>query len=98
MNPTVALIAEFDVLAGSEDRVSQLMTALAEQVRAEPGNIAFEPYTRQDDPRHYIVYEIYRDQSAFDAHITADYGLEFNRELAGLVEGDGSVLTWLTRA
>lgn len=38
---------------------------------------------------------MYRDGDAFRAHIGAGYGKRFNAELAGLIEEDGSVLTWL---
>jgi quinol monooxygenase YgiN len=41
------------------------------------------------------VFEVYRDEEAFQEHITAEYGRKFNAELAEHIEGDGSVLTWL---
>jgi len=41
------------------------------------------------------VFEVYEDDAAFQQHISADYGARFNSELAGLIEEDGSVLTWL---
>ena len=91
-----ALYAEFTVLPGAEDRVAELLRDLTVQVRREPGNVVFDPYTRAEDPRQYFVYEVYRDDAAFDAHITADYGARFNAELVDLVEGGASRLTWLT--
>ena len=92
---TKTLYAEFTVNPGSEERVAELMRGLTERVRAEPGNLVFDPYTRTEDGRKYVVFEVYRDEAAFQEHITADYGLEFNRELAGLIEEDGSQLSWL---
>jgi len=89
------LYAEFTVLPGNEARVREMMLELAGHVRAEPGNLAFVPYTRADNPRAWFVYEIYADDAAFQSHITAPYGATFNNELAGLIEGDGSELTWL---
>jgi len=41
------------------------------------------------------VYEVYRDDDAFTAHITAPYGRVFNDKLASLIVEDGSQLTWL---
>ncbi|WP_077488824.1 hypothetical protein [Sinomonas mesophila] len=38
---------------------------------------------------------VYRDEAAFQEHIAADYGREFNRELVDLIEEDGSQLSWL---
>ena len=92
---TKTLYAEFTVKPGAEERVAQMMRTLAEQVRAEPGNLVFDPYTRSEDVRKYVVFEVYRDEAAFQEHITADYGREFNRELADLIEEDGSQLSWL---
>lgn len=92
---TKTLYAEFTVKPGSEDRVAEMMRQLTAEVRQEPGNHLFLPYTRETNPREYFVFEVYEDDAAFQEHISADYGARFNGELADLIEGDGSVLTWL---
>lgn len=92
------LFAEFTALPGHEERVAHLMAGLTEKVRREPGNIAFLPFTREDDPRRWFVFEQYRDDDAFRAHITAEYGREFNAALGHHIVEDGSQLTWLTEA
>lgn len=92
------LYAEFTVKTGSEARVSEMMNELAQLVRAEPGNELFLPYTREESPREYFVFEVYRDEAAFQQHISADYGARFNKELAEHIEGEGSELTWLVPA
>lgn len=89
------LHATFTVKAGHEARVAEMMRELTGHVRREPGNVAFFPYTEESRPRRYFVFEVYRDEQAFQAHITADYGARFNEELAGLIEEEASVLTWL---
>jgi quinol monooxygenase YgiN len=94
---TKALLAEFTVKPGSEARVAEMVTALAERVRDEPGNLAFEVYVKAEDPRAYWIYEVYRDEEAFQAHLAAPYGAPFNAELTDLIEEDGSVLTFLTK-
>jgi len=90
-----ALYAEFIVLPGSEERVADMLRELTAHVRQEPGNIAFVPYSLESDPRHIFVYEVYRDEAAFQEHISAPYGAVFNSELGRHIEGDGSELTWL---
>lgn len=92
---TKTLYAEFTVKPGSEDRVAEMMRQLTNEVRQEPGNQLFLPYTREANPREYFVFEVYEDDAAFREHISADYGARFNGELADLIEEDGSVLTWL---
>lgn len=91
-----ALYAEFVGKAGSEEELARRVAELREAVRQEPGNLAFVPYTLEDEPRHWFVYEVYADDDAFRAHITAPHSDAFNGVLATLIEGDGSVLTWLT--
>ena len=68
-----------------------------ELVRQEPGNVEFVPYRREDDPARFFVYEIYRDEDAFQAHISADYGAVFNEKLGPLIVEPHSQLTWLRR-
>ena len=92
---TKTLYAEFTVKPGSEGRVAEMMRQLTAEVRREPGNQLFLPYTRETNPREYFVFEVYEDDAAFQEHISADYGARFNGELADLIEEDGSVLTWL---
>jgi quinol monooxygenase YgiN len=91
-----ALLAEFTVRPGAEARVAEMVTELADHVRQEPGNVTFAVYTKEADPRAYWIYEVYRDEEAFRAHLAAPYGGPFNAELGDLIEEDGSVLTFLT--
>ena len=89
------LYAEFSVTPGNEQRVADMMRELTALVRAEPGNLVFDPYTEEAKPNRYFVFEVYKDNAAFQAHISADYGARFNAELANLIEEDASQLTWL---
>jgi quinol monooxygenase YgiN len=92
---TKSLYAEFTAISGCEQQVTELLAELTELVRAEPGNIAFVPFTVQTAPRRFFVFEVYADEAAFEAHIRAVYGVTFNAALAPLIEGTGSDLTWL---
>lgn len=92
---TKALYAEFTVVAGNEDRVRDLVDELARHVRAEPGNIIFEPHVLEEDPLHYFVYEVYADDAAFQLHLEQEHGRVFNEKLRHLVAGGASQLTML---
>jgi len=91
------LYAEFTAKPGSESQVETLISGLAEQVRREPGNTEFTVFRERDNPRKFFVFEQYRDEPSFDAHISAEYGLIFNQRLSSLSEESESQLTWLTR-
>ncbi|GAB3127132.1 putative quinol monooxygenase [Glaciibacter psychrotolerans] len=93
---STTLIATFQAKPGHRDEVRALIDAFAEVVREEPGNVLFEPSTRVDDDHSFVVYEQYLDQAAFDAHVASPAGGPFNEALLPHIEGDGSVLEFLT--
>ncbi|MET8805441.1 antibiotic biosynthesis monooxygenase family protein [Streptomyces sp. NPDC004546] len=93
MNKT--LLAEFTAREGAEDEVARLILEYAKKVREEEGNLAFDVYTKASAPGAYWIFEAYRDEDAFQAHLRASYGGPFNTALAPLIEEDASVLTFL---
>ncbi|KKC39271.1 hypothetical protein WH87_03330 [Devosia epidermidihirudinis] len=94
-NQPIILIAEFTALPGKADEVAGLLEGLAKDVRVEPGNITFDGYRKAEDDAKFVVYEIYRDRDAFEAHIAANYGAIFNAKLQQLIVEPQSVLTFL---
>lgn len=92
----INLIATFRAREDSRDEVARLIVEYGHVVRAEPGNERFEVYTDESAPRDFVIVERYRDQAAFDAHLSAEVGREFNRTLVPLIEGTGSELQFLT--
>jgi (4S)-4-hydroxy-5-phosphonooxypentane-2,3-dione isomerase len=42
-------------------------------VRDEPGCLRFDVVSDNDDPHHYVFYEVYRDADAFKAHRDSDH-------------------------
>ncbi|MET7679779.1 antibiotic biosynthesis monooxygenase family protein [Streptomyces sp. NPDC005423] len=89
------LLAEFTAAEGAQDEVARLIGDYALKVREEEGNIAFDVYTRADNPRAFWIFEVYRDEDAFQAHLDAPYGGPFNASLVPLIEEVASVLTFL---
>lgn len=89
------LLAEFTAREGAEDEVARLIVEYAGKVREEEGNLAFDVHTKTSDPRAFCVFEVYRDEDAFQAHLDAPYGAPFNSALSPLIEEDASVLTFL---
>ncbi|MGC0334464.1 quinol monooxygenase YgiN [Streptomyces sp. SAI-170] len=89
------LLAEFTAREGAEAEVARLLRDYAHQVRKEDGNLAFDAYTKEARPRAFWIFEVYRDEDAFQAHLNAPYGGPFNAALAPLIEEDASVLTFL---
>ncbi|MER5410579.1 antibiotic biosynthesis monooxygenase family protein [Streptomyces sp. NPDC002769] len=89
------LLAEFTAREGAQDEVARLIGDYAVKVREEEGNVAFDVYIKAAAPRAFWIFEVYRDEDAFQAHLNAPYGGPFNAALAPLIEEDASVLTFL---
>ncbi|MEJ1090380.1 putative quinol monooxygenase [Microbacterium istanbulense] len=94
--PTI-LHATFTAIPGQGDRVAALLAEFAEGVRAEPGNVVFDATRLVDDPDRFFVYEVYRDEEAFQAHLAAPAGVPFNAALQELIVEPHSQLTFLRR-
>jgi (4S)-4-hydroxy-5-phosphonooxypentane-2,3-dione isomerase len=56
-------------------------------VRDEPGCLRFDVVRDNDDPDHYLFYEVYRDSEAFAAHRASDHFARW-REAADEVLSD----------
>ena len=89
------LLAEFTAREGTQDEVARLISDYARTVREEEGNLTFDVYTKAANPRAYWIFEVYRDEDAFQADLNAPYGPPFNTALTPLIEEDASVLTFL---
>jgi len=49
-------------------RVAEILTALAEASRKEPGCVTYIPHTVEGEPDSVVIYEQYQDQKAVEAH------------------------------
>jgi quinol monooxygenase YgiN len=89
------LIAEIMARPEAVEKVRVLLRDYGRMVRKEPGNRAFICHQVEGRPERFVVYEVYQDQMAFEVHLSAPENAEVNRKLGPLVEGNGSVLTFL---
>ncbi len=94
---TWLLLAEFTAIAGSQERVAELVVSLTQDVLGEPGCLRFESFTRRDDPSSWMVFEEYLDEAAFNDHLGRTHSVEFNSAVAEHIEGGTSVLTVLMK-
>ena len=53
---------------GEEEAVERALRTMAELTAREPGCRGFTVHRSRDDPRHYLLYERFDDESAFLAH------------------------------
>jgi quinol monooxygenase YgiN len=62
------LVARMTAREGEQDRAAELIDKLVAGSRAEPGNVHYIPHRDPEDPRVFMIYEQYRDKSAFEEH------------------------------
>ena len=60
--------AKLTVQAGSEQEFERIMRIAVPKVREEPGNHAYVFHRSTQDPRVFMFYEEYEDQTALEAH------------------------------
>jgi autoinducer 2-degrading protein len=53
---------------GHENEVAEIFTKLQAASRQEPGCLMYIVHRHKDDPRHFFIYEQYRDEAALKAH------------------------------
>lgn len=69
----VLLIARFKAKPDRIDEVRRALVSLLEPTRAEEGCLFYHLHRDRNDPAHFVFYEGFRDQSAFDVHVDAPY-------------------------
>lgn len=63
------LLAELQATPATCGEVASALEGLAQLARKEPGCIAYTLHRRQDDPCAFVLYELYADRAACDAHL-----------------------------
>jgi len=78
----LVVIAQYRTKAGKGDEVASVLALHRPATVAEPGCRAFVVNRSQDDGDHFVLYEQYDDEAAFEAHRTSPH---FKRYIEGQV-------------
>ena len=85
--PTFAITVAFDLVAGERDRFLHLVKEnAATSVDVEPGCHRFDVLVPDAEDR-VVLYEIYTDRAAFDAHLVTSHFKIFDQATKDLVKG-----------
>ncbi|TKT69838.1 putative quinol monooxygenase [Aquamicrobium sp. LC103] len=80
------ILVEFDLKPGCRTAFMPLMLENARSsLSDEPGCLVFDVLSRADDEERVVLYEVYRDKSAFDAHLRAPHFLSFDAAIGDYV-------------
>ena len=84
----VVLVARWVARDGEEERVLALLERLAPASRAEPGCLLYQPCRDREDPRRFLIFEVYADEDAFRMHGESEHFQRFVLdEAVPLLEG-----------
>ena len=84
--PKLAIVATIEVAPGRRDEFLPLL--MAHRVRClkdEPGTLQFDPLVPRDDDTKVLLYEVYQDDAAFDAHFNGPSIARLREEAAGMI-------------
>lgn len=75
------LVVRFELLDGHEDAFDALTAETVTAIRAEePATLAYVVHREPASPGVRVLYELYRDEGAFDAHEAAAHVKRFLEE------------------
>jgi quinol monooxygenase YgiN len=84
--PHYVILVEFAVHAGQEEAFDALILENARlSLKDEPGCLVFDVLTRQGSEHTVVLYEIYADREAFEAHLRAPHFHVFDEASRPLV-------------
>jgi quinol monooxygenase YgiN len=78
----VHVVTHVDVVPPRKDDCVTALKALVDDSRREAGMVRFEVFQQSSRPNHFSVVEIWRNQAAYEAHITAAHTKQFREQLA----------------
>ncbi len=80
------IVVDFKIKPGQVAAFRKLIDANARaSVRDEPGCSRFDVCASRKDPDRVLLYEVYDDRAAFDAHLKTGHFAVFNEASAPLV-------------
>ncbi len=90
----LSLIVRLDVLP---ERLEEFVEAIAANAAAthrdEPGCLRFDVCRSHADPHHFVLYEVYRDEDALEAHRAAPHFAVWREAVARTVVPGSQVNT-----
>jgi quinol monooxygenase YgiN len=77
----IVVVTHVDVPPPKKDECVAALKTLVADSRKEAGSVRFDVFQQGNRPNHFSVVEIWKSQSAYDAHITAAQTKKFRDQL-----------------
>jgi (4S)-4-hydroxy-5-phosphonooxypentane-2,3-dione isomerase len=82
----ICLTVHLLIKSGREQETADMFRSYVRLVVAEPGCVRFDVHQSRKDPRRFLLYELYRDDPALDAHRRTPHYLEYLPRIESLME------------
>jgi quinol monooxygenase YgiN len=67
------VVAQWKAVPGQEAKISAILDEFLPQAQAEPGVKLFQIARDKADPKHFLFYELFADETAFAAHQASEH-------------------------
>ena len=85
------IIAPIQIKAGSKEQfMKEILDDARGSVNDEPGCLKFDVVQDANEPNRIWLYEVYKDEAAFQAHTQAPHFIKFRDATADLREEGGA--------
>ena len=64
------LLVELNAKPSAAAELENILSELADVAREEAGNVIYGIHRQQDNPNAFVLYELYKDRAAWEAHLT----------------------------
>jgi len=78
---SIVVVTHVDVPPPQKDACIAALKTLVADSRKDPGSVRFDVFQQGNRPNHFSVVEIWKNQGAYDAHITAAPTKKFRDQL-----------------
>jgi (4S)-4-hydroxy-5-phosphonooxypentane-2,3-dione isomerase len=69
----VVMVVHWLAQPGEEENLADILQIMVRETRLEPGCIRYEANRSTEDPRQFLIYEVYRDEAAQKAHEDSEH-------------------------
>ncbi len=73
----LVLLVHMTIKPGTEAECKELLKAVSEETRKEPGCVQYMAHQSQENPLHFLFYETYRDRAALETHWASPHFLRY---------------------
>lgn len=92
----VTVLAVFKAKPGGEKKLFEILSAMAEEARNDPGCLLFECKRSRDHNDLFLFHEEWSSQADVENHLKMPYLAKYREQRAPYLEGSPEVSAWIS--